>query len=95
MQLDTHFQIQWQWLLLPIGLDILGYLLLISMVYKSHRAGHQQLWKGSSLAAFYHRLSENYDSKPVDTSPNMEMAAKFAIVNLEKKEGRLMLVSSV
>jgi hypothetical protein len=52
-----YVSVQWAWLALPATLLIIAFILLTSTIFRTKRKG-TQLWKGSSLAAFYHSLTE-------------------------------------
>ncbi|KAI1379644.1 hypothetical protein F4677DRAFT_409840 [Hypoxylon crocopeplum] len=94
-QMEVRFQIQWEWLLLLIVLDILGHVVLISVMYTSKKTGQQELWKGSALATLYHGMDDDSISKDVGTTAEMEEAADMTIVklNFTEKAGRIMLTS--
>jgi hypothetical protein len=47
----------WAWMALPVLLLVIAFVLLASTIFRTKRKG-TQLWKTSSLAAFYHPLTE-------------------------------------
>jgi hypothetical protein len=51
-----YVSVQWGWITLPALLLIIAFILLASTIFRTKRKG-TQLWKGSSLAAFYHPLT--------------------------------------
>jgi hypothetical protein len=51
-----YVSVQWGWMALPALLLVIAFILLASTISRTKRKG-TQLWKGSSLAAFYHPLT--------------------------------------
>lgn len=63
---------QWQWLLMPLGLLILGSGLIIAIIIHSLRTGPwgQRIWKTSVLPFLFYRI-DDYPWKQVDPRPAM------------------------
>ncbi|KAI1429308.1 hypothetical protein F5Y12DRAFT_797566 [Xylaria sp. FL1777] len=90
---ETIFEISWAWIILPVTLNIFGYVVLVSVIRNSTKTSPGKLWKGSILASLYHGLREECISGNVDTIEAMEKAAEATRVELKfvDREGRMML----
>ncbi|KAI1358658.1 hypothetical protein F5Y08DRAFT_321379 [Xylaria arbuscula] len=90
---ETIFSISWAWIVLPVTLNIFGYIVLISVIRASMHTGHSRLWKGSTLASLYHGLQEECIPDNVETVEAMEKSAATTLVELKfvDKEGRVLL----
>ncbi|KAI1195311.1 hypothetical protein F5X97DRAFT_247838 [Nemania serpens] len=90
---ETIFEISWAWIILPVTLNVLSYVILVSVVLNSMKGGQGKPWKGSILASLYHGLREDCVSGDVDTLEAMEKAAEATHVELKfvDQEGRMVL----
>ncbi|KAI0521810.1 hypothetical protein F5B22DRAFT_594165 [Xylaria bambusicola] len=93
LQYETIFQIRWEWIVLPILLNILAIVLQIVVVRQSRLLGQKQLWRGSVLAALYHGVDDRTVQSQMDTIADMRKDADNRVVRLQlSKNGRAMLM---
>ncbi|KAI0102447.1 hypothetical protein GGR51DRAFT_574123 [Nemania sp. FL0031] len=90
---ETILEISWAWVILPIALNVLGYVVLVSVIRNSMKISQGKLWKGSTLASLYHGLQEDCILGNMDTIEAMEKAAAMTLVELKfvDKEDRVLL----
>ncbi|KAI0856250.1 hypothetical protein F4860DRAFT_419366 [Xylaria cubensis] len=90
---ETIFEISWAWFILPITLNVLSYIVLVSVIRNSMKTSQGKLWKGSTLASLYHGLQEDCIPGNVDSIEDMEKAAAMTLVGLKfvDKEDRSLL----
>ena len=56
---ELYVHVQWEWLVLPFALEIVGVALFVTTILLSYR--HEiQLWRSSALAHIYHGLDERH-----------------------------------
>ncbi|KAJ3577305.1 hypothetical protein NPX13_g3262 [Xylaria arbuscula] len=79
---QTIFDISWAWIVLPVALNIFGYIVLVSVICTSMHTGQGKLWKGSTLASLYHGLQEDCVPDNVETVEAMEKSAATTLVEL-------------
>lgn len=93
LQYETIFQIQWEWILLPVLLNILTAVLQIVVIRQSRLSGQQHLWRGSVLASLYHGVDDRASQSDMATISDMRTVADETVVRLRfSKGGRAMLV---
>jgi hypothetical protein len=95
MDSETLIQVRWEWLLLPVTLNVLGYIVLYSVIRTSKKTGQKQLWKSSTLASLYHGLDQTRITSVAETVTEMENAAGRVTVRLQllDSQRRILLVS--
>ena len=78
---QTYVSVRWEWLILPIVLEVLGLLVLsVAMLMSSRRT--VPLWKASVLPLLYHGFEHGGPETAVSIS-NMESLAEEKIVRLD------------
>ncbi|RWA03095.1 hypothetical protein EKO27_g12010 [Xylaria grammica] len=93
LQYETIFQIQWEWIILPVLLNILALVLQIVVIRQSRLSGQKHLWRGSVLATLYHGVEYRAIHSEMATIVDMRKDAGTNVVRLRlSKDGRAMLV---
>jgi len=90
---EVFVAVRWEWMSLPIFLCVCGAIFLAVTAFSSRIAG-VGLWKGSSLAYFYHGLEESPVAfESYDTASWMQASAESTRVSLRFSErtGRVCL----
>lgn len=62
LQLDTIVLVQWNWLILPIGLVVFDFVFL-AFVICATSSQDAPLWKSGLIPLFFHGLEEGYDGR--------------------------------
>ncbi|KAI0430672.1 hypothetical protein F5Y09DRAFT_341386 [Xylaria sp. FL1042] len=93
LQNESIFHIQWQWILLPVTLNLLAFVLQIVVIQQSRSSGQRHLWRGSILAALYHGVGERTIESDMASIDDMRKDADATVVRLQfAKDGRAMLI---
>lgn len=70
--------VRWEWMTMPILLEILGILFMFIVMYMNRR---RPLWKGSILATLYHGLEHPPNGRQLQKSSGMREMAQSTRVN--------------
>jgi hypothetical protein len=84
---ESYVRVRWQWIALPVFLELASLPLLVLTIIHSRREG-VPLWKSSALALIYHRVDElrGEESLATERLSGMEITAKTVDVQLVKSE---------
>ncbi|KAJ0340696.1 hypothetical protein COL154_013498 [Colletotrichum chrysophilum] len=86
----TYIEITWPPLILPIGLVLMTFTMLVVMIIRNNQRG-MPIWKSSSLALLFHELSGWDGSKTAATGPEeVEEQAKSMHTRVTNGGGKLL-----
>lgn len=85
--METYVRVRWQWMILPVVLELSSCVLLISTIFHSRRK-KIPTWKSSILAIIYHEVEGLYERRThaTERSSGMEVSAKAADMELFTNE---------
>lgn len=71
-QMVPYVVVSWAWITLPASLVVIAFILLVSTIFSTIKNG-TRLWKTSSLAAFYHPLTDRGRGKIGEASNKVHL----------------------
>ena len=82
-RLGPYYEVRWQWLTLPLVLEVAGICFFLSVVWLS-RKHRLPLWKSSTLATLYHGidLRQHPEGVMMESIDDMECTAKETRIRL-------------
>ncbi|KAI1846948.1 hypothetical protein JX266_006823 [Neoarthrinium moseri] len=80
---QTVVEVRWEWLALPVAIEIMGLVFLLLVVRGNSGV---PVWKGSILAALYHGLEDAHGEGRPETASEMADFAKRTSIRLTQSE---------